>query len=357
MHFHRFSLIALPANLMAAPLAVVLLYAALGTAALDLAIPTLAPIGGWVCGATAEALRSLAHQAAAIDPDWRGPALPLGLMLGLLGLVTASGWRRRALPLAGLLASLTASSLPRGDGRLHVWFLDVGQGDAILIETPAGRVAAIDAGPAFERFDAGERVVSEAIWALGHRRLAFMAVTHRHADHEGGASFLARHFDPEAIYVNGRSRALEGARPLTAHRGEAFPVDGVSFRVLGPDSGWPLPATDENARSLVIEMTWGATSFLFMGDASTLSESLLDLRGPGYDVVKAGHHGALTSSSPSFVRRSRPRLVVVSVGARNRFSHPSPAVVKRWSEAGAQVWRTDVHRTLHVVSDGRTVAW
>lgn len=357
LHFHRFSLIALPANLAAAPLAVVLLYASLATAALDAALPPLAPVGGWVCGVVAETLRSLAHHAAAIDPDWRGPSPPMALVAGSIGLVAASGWRRAVLPLAGLLASLTMSGMPAGDGRLHVWFLDVGQGDAILIETPAGRAAAIDAGPAFGRFDAGERVVAEALWELGHRRLAFIGVTHRHADHEGGAPFLARHFDPGRVYVNGDSRTLRDRGPITVRRGDGWTIDGVSFRVLGPDPGWPLPPGDENARSLVIEMTYGATSFLFMGDASTRSESLLEEAGRRYDLVKVGHHGAATSSSPALVRGVRPRISVVSVGARNRFSHPSAVVVERWSRAGARVWRTDIDRTLHVVSDGRGIAW
>lgn len=356
-HFHRFSLIALPANLLAAPLAVLLLYASLATAALDVTMASVAPAGGWICGLTAQALRSLAHYAAASDPDWRGPSPPLALLLGLIGLVAASGWRRRALPVAGLIASLTMSGLPAGDGRLHVWFLDVGQGDAILIETPGGRAAAIDAGPAFENFDAGERVVGEALWELGHRRLTFIGVTHRHADHEGGAPFLARHFGPERIYVNGDSRTLEAFPTTRVRRGDSWTVDGVSFRVLGPDPGWPLPGADENARSLVIEMSYGATSFLLMGDASTLSESRLDLSGQRYDLVKVGHHGAATSSSPGLVGITRPRLSVISVGARNRFSHPSAMVVERWARAGAAVWRTDLQRTLHVTSDGRDISW
>ena len=356
-HFHRFSLVALPANLVAAPLAVLLLYASLATAALDVAIAPMGQAGGWVCGVAAETLRSLAHHAAAIDPDWRGPSPSLALLLGLIGLFAGSGWRRVVLPLAALIASLTMSALPAGDGRLHVWFLDVGQGDAILIETPAGRVAAIDAGPAFENFDAGERVVGEALWELGHLRLAFVGITHRHADHEGGAPFLARHFDPGRIYVNGESRVLRDLKPLTVRRGDAWTIDGVSFRVLGPDPEWVLPKADENARSLVIEMTYGATSFLFMGDASTLSESLLAVPGRRYDLVKVGHHGAATSSSPGFVASTRPRISVVSVGARNRFSHPSASVVERWSRAGALVWRTDLQRTLHVTSNGRDIAW
>lgn len=357
LHFHRFSLIALPANLAAAPLAVLLLYASLATAALDVTIAPLAPAFGWVCGAAAETLRSLAHHAAAIDPDWRGPSPPLALLLGSVGLIAAPGWRRAVLPLAGLIASLSMSALPAGDGRLHVWFLDVGQGDAILIETPGGRAAAIDAGPAFERFDAGERVVGEALWELGHRRLAFLGLTHRHADHQGGSRFLARHFDPARIYVNGDSGVLRDLRPLTVRRGDAWTLDGVSFRVLGPDPDWPLPRGDENARSLVIEMTYGATSFLLMGDASSLSESLLEAPRRRYDLVKVGHHGAATSSSPGLVRRTLPRIGVISAGARNRFSHPSPAVVERWSRAGTRVWRTDLDRTLHVTSDAREIAW
>jgi competence protein ComEC len=271
--------------------------------------------------------------------------------------VAASGWRRKALPLAGLIASLTMSSLPVGDGRLHMWFLDVGQGDALVIETPSGTAAVIDAGPAFERFDAGERVVGEALWELGHRRLEFLAVTHRHADHEGGATFLARHFDPGRTYVNGVSRSLRDVGALVVRRGDSWSIDGVSFRVLGPDPDWPLPKGDENARSLVIEMTYGATSFLLMGDASRLTESLLRVPEHRYDLVKVGHHGALTSSSERLVRETRPRLAVISVGARNRFAHPNSEVVARWTRAGALVWRTDVRHTLHITSDGTQVAW
>jgi competence protein ComEC len=357
MHFHRFSLIALPANLLAAPVAVLLLYGSLATAALDALFAPAASVAGHLCGLTAEALRALAHQAAALDPDWRGPSPPFVLVAGLLGLAASSGWRRAGLPLAGLLAALSLSGRPAGDGRLHVWFLDVGQGDSILIETPGGRVGVIDAGPAFERYDAGERVVSEALWALGHRRLDFLAVTHRHADHEGGAPFLSRHFNPGRVYVNGPSSALRDVATRAVQRGDSWTLDDVVFRVLGPDPQWPLPGRDENARSLVIEIRHGAASFLLLGDGSTLTESLVEAPSRPYDVVKAGHHGALTSSSERLVRQTRPRLAVISVGARNRFSHPAPKVVERWQRSGALVWRTDRHRTLHVISDGRSIGW
>jgi competence protein ComEC len=356
-HFHRFSLLAVPANLLAAPLAVLLLYGSLATALFDVFSASLASAAGSGCGFAAEALQLLARQASALDPDWRGPSPPLSLILGLLGLVSCAGWRRATLPMAGLLSALTLSAPPSGDGRLHVWFLDVGQGDSILIETPTGRVAAIDAGPAFAGFDAGERIVAEALWELGHRRLAFMSITHRHADHQGGAPFLARHFKPERLYVNGPSSSLADFDGTTVRGGDSWNIDGILFRVLGPEPDWPLPSRDENARSLVIEMRYGATAFLLLGDASVVTESLLDPPGQRYDLVKVGHHGAATSSSDRLVQETRPRVALISVGSRNRFSHPSLGVLAKWSRAGALVWRTDLHQTLHVTSDGKHIEW
>ena len=357
IHFHRFSLIALPANLIAAPLAALLLYASLATALLDAVLPIATGLAASFCSLTAESLRSIAHHAAALDPDWRGPAPPWPVLAGLLGLVACRGWRRIGLPAAGLLGALSMSGLPLGDGRLHVWFLDVGQGDSMIVETPDGKAGVIDAGPAFDTFDAGERIVAEALWALGHPRLDFLVVTHRHADHEGGGAFLARHFAPERIYVNAKSPAFTGPETTVVGRGDGWTLGNVSFRVMAPDAGWPLPSRDENARSLVIELRHQATSFLLMGDASRLTETFLEAPREPYDVVKVGHHGAVTSSSPAFVALTHPKIAVISVGARNRFAHPSPQVVERWTRSGALVWRTDRLRTLHVTSNGSGVIW
>ncbi|MEO8360134.1 MAG: DNA internalization-related competence protein ComEC/Rec2 [Vicinamibacteria bacterium] len=356
-HFHRFSIVSLPANLLAAPLAVILLYGSLTTALLDLIFIPGASMAGWICGLAAEALRGIAHHAAAMDPDWRGPSPPLVLILGFVCLILLSEWRRTAVPAAFVLAALTMSGLPLGDGRLHFWFLDVGQGDALVIETPTGRAVAVDAGPAFEKFDAGERIVGEALWTLGYQRLDFLAVTHRHADHEGGAPFIARHFKPARIYVTGPSSSMKDFAPSAVRRGASWTVDGVSFRVLSPDDAWPIPSRDENARSLVIEVQYGRTKFLLTGDASALTERFLSGLDERYEVVKVGHHGAATSSSAPFVQATRPRLALISVGARNRFSHPNPGVVERWSRAGALVWRTDLRKTLHLVSDGSDITW
>lgn len=355
-HFHRVSLVSVPANLLAGPFAALLLYASIATAALDAVWTPGAAASGLLCDAIALVLRGIAHHAAALDPDWRGPAVPLPLWPALVGPVLLTGWRRIAIPLAGLVATLALSGLPRADGRLHVWFLDVGQGDSILVETPSGAAAVIDAGPAFDRFDAGERIVAEALWTLGHRRLDFLAVTHRHADHEGGAPFLAKHLRPATVYANARSpKSGEGARLL--RRGDSWTLDGVTFRVMNPDPEWPTPARDENARSLVLEVVYGRSRLLLMGDAGAAIERRLVPALARYDVVKAGHHGAGSASTPDFIRATRPRLAVISAGARNRFGHPAARVVEGWEKAGALVWRTDRRRTLHLISDGAGVSW
>jgi competence protein ComEC len=356
IHFHRVSLVSLPANLLAAPLAVLLLYASFATALLDALFPVAAAVFGFLCGLTSQALRSIAHHASQLDPDWRGAAPPFALFIGFLALVSLNGYRRRILSWAGLAGSLSLSGMPQGDGRLHFWFLDVGQGDAIVVETPSGRAAVIDAGPAFEKFDAGERVVGEALWALGHRHIEFMALTHRHADHEGGGPFVARHFQPRQIYTIGPSTVMGMLDTQTVRRGDSWTVDHVTFRVLAPDPAWPIKSRDENGRSMILEVRHGATSFLLMGDSSVETEKHAGTF-ERYDLVKVGHHGASTSSSATFVRKTRPRVAVISAGARNRFAHPAEAVVERWTAVGASVWRTDRHHTLHAISDGVRLRW
>ena len=355
IHFHRLSIVGLPANFLAAPLSGLLLYGSLLTALLDSTFAPAAAIAGDLCDLLAGALRSLAHTAAALDPDWRGPSPSPILWAGLLSLLVMSGWRRRLLPIASLVGALSLSGPVRGDGRLHVWFLDVGQGDSILIETPHGYAAAVDAGPAFDSFDAGERIVGEALWELGYRRLEFLAVTHRHSDHEGGAPFLIRHFKPARVLVNAISETMRPFTPETVSRGVEWTLDGVTFRLLAPDPRWPLPDRDENARSLVMEIRYGTSSFLLLGDASSLAESLINTGGRSFDVVKVAHHGAASASSDSLLKRVHARIAVISVGARNRFSHPNPRVVERWRRTGARVWRTDLNRTLHLTSDGTTL--
>lgn len=350
-HFGTVSLTSVFANMAAAPLAVGLLPASL---ALLVVAPlglhgVLAPVLAWL----AAALIGLARFFAAVSFDISPPRHLVGLFLLTL-VATLVAWKRggrMALPILGAWAWMNgASFLPLGDGRLHLYFLDVGQGDAAILVTPGGRAVAIDAGPAFEAYDAGERVVVPAARALGIRTLETLVLTHPHADHEGGAPFVARALQPSEVLV-GPAHVLEfqaNVRSLSA--GAEFEIDGVLFRVLAP-SGSAAGSRDANDRSLVIEVLWRNTSFLFLGDAPAFVERRLD-EASRPDVVKVAHHGARTSSAAEFVRQARPTLAVFSVGARNRFAHPSEVVVARWRSVGAELHRTDLSRTLHVATDG-----
>ena len=144
------------------------------------------------------------------------------------------GARRRTLGI-GLLAASLAAILwvrrPLGDGRLHLTALDVGQGDALVVRSPSGRTAVVDAGPATRWFDAGERVVAPYLWALGVRRIDLLVLTHPHGDHAGGAGFLLDHFDVGEVWEGyaapgssvyrrfERSASGNGARRLAVSRG------------------------------------------------------------------------------------------------------------------------------------------
>ena len=350
--FHRVSLVSLAANLLAAPLAAALLYASLLTAGLDLIAPALAAPGGDACAWIASTLRFVAHHAASLDPDWRGPAPGPALLVAFAAAFLAAGWRRRVIPVAAFLGAMSTSPTAL-DGRLRISFLDVGQGDAILVETPKGRVIAIDAGPAFARFDAGERIVAPALWSRAHVRLERLILTHRHADHRGGADFLMKHFTPGLLQANADS-AMETAGPARLLSvSDRFSVDGVMFRVLHPGRDADAER-DENERSVVLEVRYGAIAILLMGDAGERSERNLSLDRT-YAIVKAGHHGARNSSSQSFVDRTHASNVVFCVGVRNRFGHPHASVVSRWQGSGARVWRTDRDATIRFASDGLSV--
>lgn len=354
-HFHRLSLVAIPANLLAAPLSALLLYTSIVIAILDLAAPVAAALAGFGAEILAQGLRDLASTAAAMDPDLRISALSLPALPALIACLPQSAGRRRIL-LAASFISWLSESPASGDGRLHAWFLDVGQGDALVLQLPDGDAAVVDAGPAFEDYDAGERVVAPALWALGHSRIAFLAITHRHADHAGGAPFLRRHFRPARVFVNGPDGG-EDATSRVLSRGDEWMSGGVRFRVLAPSPAWVLESRDENARSLVIEVTFGEQRLLLMGDAGRRVEALLDPPLHDFAAVKVGHHGAADASSDEFIRRTRARLAVISVGDRNRFGHPAARVVTAWSAAGARVLRTDRDHTAHVVvSPGGTKA-
>jgi len=250
---------------------------------------------------------------------------------------------------------------------LHL--IDVGQGDAVAIRTPAGRWILFDAGGAWRGNDAGRRIVIPYLRRRGGP-LAALIISHPHADHVGGAATVVSalrpglfldgaYVHPSADYRRTLAAVLNGGtRWLRAHPGDTLVVDGVHVRVIAPDSAWARKLTDPNEASVVAVVEFGELRFLLVGDAEReteewlLSRDSLALRA---DVLKVGHHGSVTSTTPRFLAAVRPRVALISVGAANGYGHPNPRVVRALVNAGAEVLRTDQLGTLVLRTDGRAL--
>jgi competence protein ComEC len=265
----------------------------------------------------------------------------------------------------GLMAVFPAIPLGRsGDVELHV--LDVGQGDAILLRTDAGRWILFDAGPAWRGGDAGRSTILPYILRRGGTLEGFV-LSHPHTDHVGGAASVLTAMRPraywDAAFAGGSeaySLSLAAARKQgiewhRVHPGDSVSIDGVALTFLAPDSAWTVGLKDPNLASTVAIARFGLVRFLLVGDAERAEEDWLldqhrdELRA---DVLKVGHHGSSTSSSDAFLAAVHPDVAIISVGAGNKYGHPSIDVLRALSRFGAQVLRTDEAGTVIVRTDG-----
>jgi competence protein ComEC len=284
-------------------------------------------------------------------------------------------WRLAAGGVAALtlLVIVTSPALERAGpprGWLRVTTIDVGQGDAILVQLPTRQSLLIDAGPATDTFDTGDRVVTPALWALGVRRLDWLAFTHADLDHIGGARLVAETFRPREIWegvpvpTDPKRAALReaAARAGRAWRqvraGDVLEAGGVTIDVLNP----PVPDWERrrvrNDDSIVLRLRYGDVEWLLTGDISQAVEGQWpagDDAGAPLRVLKVAHHGSRTSTGEPFVSRYAPVAAVISVGRQNVFGHPSPDVVQRLARVGAAVFRTDRDGAVIVETDGREI--
>jgi competence protein ComEC len=281
--------------------------------------------------------------------------------------------RRGAAVVAGcaavwMLAEPWTAAVARGDGRLHVTFIDVGQGDAAFVRLPRGATLLVDAGglSPSAAFDIGDRVVAPVLREAGVRRLDLAALSHGDPDHIGGAASIIREFRPRRVWEGIPVPRFEPLRALrdqvrqlglewsTVKAGDRGVIDGVEVVVWHPPvADWERQKV-RNDDSIVIELRWRDVSVLFTGDIGKAVEKSLAaaISRSALRVMKVPHHGSLTSSTPDFVRAIAPRLVVVSAGRANHFGHPAPDVLTRYHDAGAEIFRTDRDGAVTVDSDG-----
>jgi competence protein ComEC len=296
-----------------------------------------------------------------------------------IGVALAARARRTRVDLAGWLALCAIWALARTPpelAALRVTFLDVGQGDAALVELPSGAVWLVDAGGHASMRDvaaasAPGRTIARALAVYGHRAIDLAIISHPHPDHYLGLVALADTIPIRELWFaddteTGGTATFAQVTHALAARGTrltrpslgTLQVDGIELDVIAPryratehasEVLAPDPVRSVNDNSLVVVIRYAGRSLLFTGDLEEEGEEQLVAAGlHPVDVVKVAHHGSKTSSTPAFVAATRPEIAVISCGVANQFGFPAAAVVERWREVGARVERTDVSGAITV---------
>ena len=393
-HFGRLSLVSPLANLLILPVQPPIMTLG-GLAALAGTVPVLEPVARvvawlpWLClaytGAVVHALA--AWPLASLDLGhlgWQWPALYYTFVAAVAwaagsrrsqpapGAAIGAAFQRHGRVLlamalaAAVLCGLALVQLP--DGRLHVAVLDVGQGDAILITTPAGRQILVDGGPS-------PAVLGAALareMPFWDRSLDLLILTHPDEDHVAGLAEALARFRVGGWLDNGRASdeplylqcldALEAAgvpRQVVAAGDRLDLEQGIVLQVLHPPRG-PLPAAidGDNEASVVLRLNWGEADFLLTGDVGVKAEANLLASGQPLDadVLKVAHHGSGSSTGRAFLEAVDPRFAVISVGLNNKFKHPDPSLLDRLGEVpDLAVLRTDQAGTVEFITDGERI--
>ncbi|MBI4200673.1 MAG: DNA internalization-related competence protein ComEC/Rec2 [Chloroflexi bacterium] len=402
--FHRIALLGIPATVLALPALPLVLVLSLGTALAGLMTPVLGQVVGWLAWLPLSYMLGMVETLARLPQTVIHLEVSGFLVWGYYGVAAALlilfrlGWRRLLIPLrwwkraalpqplsnpmppmaqAGVLLSLAAgvallwtanASLP--DGKLHVTFIDVGQGDATFVQTPEGQQLLVDGGrdPRLVLEALGERM---PFW---DRSLDVLVLSHSHEDHLAGLVEVLRRYRVALVIDNGfpdesparevwrTAVQAEGARVLVAQQGQVVKLgESVTLEVFNPPDP-PIGGTpsDLDNNSTVVRLRHGSMSLLLTGDLQAEGEASLIDRGVGLEstVLKVAHHGSKTSSTQQFLEAVRPQLAVVSVGEGNPYCHPADEVMGRLNQitgSMGRVFRTDERGAITLTSDGQSI--
>jgi competence protein ComEC len=342
---------------------------ALLTAALDQVLPQAAVAAAWVNGWIAAYISACARvvgglPGAEVDSSIAVAAAAAVALLVLVA-VRLPAWRRPGLVVVAGVAvagfagwQLQASRPPPPPEGLRITALDVGQGDAILLQVPEGAVL-VDQGPP-------EAEVDDQLRRMGVRRLALLVLTHPQRDHVGGAAEVIenlavdRALDPAIPSESPEEKealtaaAERGVALLRARAGVVFRLGRLRLELLWPDARHP-PGVDPNLRATVILATYGKVDALLTADAE--SPVTLPLRPPPVEVLKIAHHGSADEGLPRLLELTRPMVAVISCGRDNDYGHPAPSTIAALTAApGLEVFRTDVDGRVVIETDGERVS-
>jgi len=250
------------------------------------------------------------------------------------------------------------------DGKLAVHFIDVGQGDAILIQTPENEFMLIDTGESTQHIK-----LTGYLDKFKVKEFKYVVFTHPHSDHIGSADKIVRDYKIETLimpYATNTSQTFNRLVTEIENKNMEItpPVPGETFKFGGAEITILAPFSEEyknlNNYSVVLKINYGNHSFLFGGDMEKESENEVieyfgssDLKA---DVLKVAHHGSTTSSQQKFLEIVAPQLAVIFVGKDNTYNHPNAQIVDRLASIGATVLRTDREGDIVVVSDGAVLS-
>jgi competence protein ComEC len=389
LYFHRITVFALPVNVFILPLLLILMPAALITLLFALIGPAYAVVPAMIVAVFLHIGIGLVRLFGSMAwGDFRIPApllwqslafcvlLAAAIVMARLAVSSGFRWPRRA-AWAALVCAALAAVEPRPVDHprdaLLMEAIDVGQGDSLLLITPDGRTLLIDGGgfgggphQAPQDYDIGEEVVSEVLWSRGIRRLDVVALTHAHSDHLGGLPAVLRNFHPAELWVGNNPRfgaynalldeaAALHVRVRSLRAGDTFPFGPTQVSVLATFRDYQPGAEPTNNDSLVLHVSYGATSVLLEGDAEApIEQEMLAEPGLASTLLKVGHHGSITSTRPEFLARVHPEWAVISCGLHNRYGHPRTEVLQALQAAKVRTFSTDINGAVCFRLNGKT---
>ena len=243
--------------------------------------------------------------------------------------------------------------------KLQIWFLDVGQADSILIQNGDANML-IDAG----NNEDGKKLVSY-FQSLGIETFQYVIGTHAHEDHIGGMDDIIDNFDIDTFYMPDAITTTATFESVL----DSLEAKNIAFQTPSIDSIFKLgnatidvlyvgtDDSDLNNTSIVLKLTYGNTSILFMGDAEKEVETIIEKKDISADVLKVGHHGSNTSSSKTFLEKVNPSYAIISVGTGNSYGHPSNTTIQNLENQNIQIYRTDENGTIIMTSDGTDITF
>ncbi|MFO7558027.1 MAG: DNA internalization-related competence protein ComEC/Rec2 [Desulfobacterales bacterium] len=395
--FNQISLIGLPANLVAVPL---IGFMVVPVGLLSIFLWPLNHFVSIICIKTSGYLLSAAVEMMQAASDMPYAAVKTItpsvfeiicfylLLWGILNLGKSRGSRmeKAVSPVAGTakiipLAACILLSLDAGywfhhrflHNELRVTLLDVGQGNAALLELPKGYCMLIDGGgfSSNAAFDVGKLIVAPFLWGKKIRTVETLVLSHPNSDHMNGLIYIAKHFNVKNLWSNHepyhtqsyaefiriiREKGVD--HPLFSEIPRRQTINGVDFHILYPKKDFRSkndPTGDINNHSLVVRAVFRSVSFLFPGDILADGERELAAehgKELNSSILLAPHHGSRTSNTGEFLREVCPETIVISAGWKNRFNLPNPEVVNRYESLGARIYQTGLHGAVSINTDG-----